>query len=419
MPALPRRGRQISMTIVVLVFRLLVVLPHDAHAQSLECVLPPPPGPGSDCARAQRGTLEVIVVKLQDNAGKPVGGSYVQFVAPTGAKITDSAKTDVNGIALAKLTGDAINSPVTVTAIALFNGSVLRRQIVLGAASALTIAPYPREEQYWYQGKQLPYPAAVIVNGATSKPTCEESLVTFKTIDENAKVSPDSIHPTWDGGAGTCTAQSWWKLGTGVGTQNVRATLASNPDKPINMRAFARALPWLGVGLAVTKVSGFATLSERQDPLRITRKFATGTNGDSLEVAYDSVKVTRSPSHTDERWVMTPIIGVNWPLKIKWSHVRVSISADARNPRTDWFLGLSFLQLFQGLSQEGVGYDLHAVYHLSKRGVLTNEAECRATPAVCNVSSTTGFVGQGAALMLDTGPLIEKLLGTFATAVAK
>jgi hypothetical protein len=39
-------------------------------------------------------------------------------------------------------------------------------------------------------------------------------------------------------------------------------------------------------------------------------------------------------------------------------------------------------------------------------------------PTASRLAAETSL-GQGAALMIDTGPLIEKLLGTFATAVTK
>jgi hypothetical protein len=190
----------------------------------------------------------------------------------------------------------------------------------------------------------------------------------------------------------------------------VRATLVGDKRQHADYRATARGLPWIGLGIAFTSNSDFVTLSREKSALKITRKLPGTAPGETIEVSYDSTRV--SPAAVDsvkQQWAFTPVVGVNFSpvLRLRW--LRAFVGADTRNPTSNWYVGASVLQITSGFEQEDVGVDLHVVGQLSRRAILPETARCEPGSTTCVTENHTRFVGWGAILAVSASSVFEKL----------
>lgn len=397
-----------------------------AGAQSLECIRPQPADGQCVVVVATPEAKVTVSLQVADRGGKPPAPVDVTFSAPAGGMVTASQRSDAAGVVVATWEG-RVDAPVTIVASATVDGMAIKRNIVIKPPppkSAYTLTPlhFPDlkstlRPDYWYAERQIGEPYGVVVENVAAD-SCAQVLVLFRQTSSGA-VTPDSVYARWvardqyadatildrimrrstSDKTKACIAVARWKLGKEVGEHHLRVGLPGEPSKTVEFRARARALPRLIAGLAFTNVGGYDRTTSLDSTFKVTRTTPTG------EVVFDSVKKVQTFAPFAGQWEFNPVVGVDWPIKTSWSNVRTSVSASIKSGRTDWFAGLSILQLLQGYVQEGVGMDLQGVLHVSKRDIVVNGSACATQVATCVSESRTGVVGYGVILTVDTSLL--------------
>lgn len=382
-----------------------------AIAQRLDCVKP------AGCTSPSRTSQEVIVVQL---VGPDVAGSQTIYFHPSmGKMLFDTVRADAKGVAVGVWTGDQSNRQVRIMVGTVTGGTALTRQITLGAQGTLVraVAPAPRwyhdwglwsRDQQWYEKRQLRRPASVQIQVDSAH--CAENAVLFSSHGKSSEVKPDTAFAQmyFRGGKPSCEANGFWLLGEGVGRNLLRATLLSDPEQRVELVAKSRAIPWFGLGLAYTSASKYVAMTTQEQTVKVVRRFQTSPGGDSLEVAYDSTVSVTGPKRVNYQNQLAPVIGVNFPLVLRAEWLRLYLGTDIKNPRSDWYVGVSLLQMTAGWQHESVGYDIDIVGHLSQRQVASDTL-CLSAPATCKTTPKTGFVGLGLVATVSTAPLLEKV----------
>jgi hypothetical protein len=275
------------------------------------------------------------------------------------------------------------------------------------------------EGQHWYVGKQLRKPIVLSIEpppgaGEPSKDDCSGNAVVFRT--KEGTLLPDTAMAEWDVSRGKCLLRARWKLGDVVGTTQAQATIVGSKTPPLTLNASAHALPWLGFGLAWTRVSAYDRVAQKTKSFRVARRFATVSGLDSAEIAYDSVDSRTIPDLSTAQSVLSPTIGANFPLSL-WAEgaarIRLSVAADIKRPLTDWFVGASPLRLFSGLASEAIGGDIQLVLHISRRELLKDKTGCSSGNG-CEVRPTTRVVGAGVMVQVSGETVLSTLVGAIA-----
>lgn len=384
-----------------------------AQQPAIRCVAP------VNCSSSSGLAQELLSVDVVTSAGAPAGQDVVvYFRASNGKPMIDSAKTDKNGRATLAWRADGANRSSTIQVDALVAGAPAHKEIHIAIAPVLSAvngtsdpAWYSRrgfwsQDPQWYENHQLRHPAIVSLNVPLAQ--CTTTAVLFRSFGKGAEAAPDTAFGELTKGGAPCEARGYWTVGSGGTRQILRASLLADPDQRVDFHAKSRAVPWLGVGLAVTGSSKYLAQISEDRVNRVTRRFQVGSGNDSLEFSFDSTSTATRPDSVAGKTQLAPVIGVNFPLILRAEWFRMYLGADLKTPRSDWYAGFSLLQMVAGWQQESVGYDLDIVAHVSQRHVITNP-ECFTAPATCNAETRTRMVGWGALLSLNTAPVLDKL----------
>jgi hypothetical protein len=324
-----------------------------AAAQKIQCMVPGEPASANQrCSIAvPSGTVtQPLAVQLLNPGG--VAGKVVHFSLAPGASgtVTDSAVTDVNGIAPFAFTGQGGSSGSTVIrAEARLNNQVTFREIEIVTApppaTSRNLSLGGRQRvQHWFAERQLRDSIEVVVENPTGD--CSSNIVVFRaTSSTDGTTSPDSVRPTVVGGR--CVATSWWKLGNTVGRQHMRAFLASEPAKTVSMTAIGRAGPRIGVGVAF---------------VRDMRNYQT------LDSATNRVV------DANHDWQSTPTVAADFPIIPSARWMRGVMAVSLKDASRDWYVGFSVLQPMLGVTRESVDLDLELVMHAGRRNVLKDRS---------------------------------------------
>lgn len=387
------------------------------EAQSVECLRP------VGCVSGVPSKQEVIILKVTGTPDQPAGKTV--FFAASSGKMADSVSVDSDGIAKALWTADRPASHVQISVTVA--GKNPQSQIIrFGQPVKLAepILPRPRwyhdaglwsRDPQWYEKRQLKRPMSVAItdmrdSAITDRAQCEGAAVIYSSHGKSSEVKPDTAygHLYYRGNARTCEANGNWLMGEGAGRHLLRATLVSDASERVEYTASSRALPWLGLGLAASYDSRFVESATKEQAIKVTRRSQVTAGGDSLEVTYDSTaKVTR-PDSVDTGARLSPVIGINFPIVLRAQWLRAYLGADLKNPRSDWYAGLSLMQLTAGWQHESVGYDLSLVMHISRRSIVTNP-DCAPTPAACEVETRTRPVGGALVFSINAESVLDKL----------
>jgi hypothetical protein len=354
------------------------------RAQSIVCPNVPPTPKLTDCTvPAVNGSATVVIRVVQD--GKGLSGQTVALTSPHSNSLPASIVTNSDGIAAFAWAGNIGTGADTITA--------RTTRIVVAATqpgTANTITAVKGDGQYWFQSQQLRHAVTTLIGGP-SQTDCLKTLIVFKAIGDGTN-SPDSARAAYydavgaaaagyPAGAG-CYANSWWKLGTTVGDQHLRAS--TDGATPVTFTAHARALPWLAVGLVLSRMGGYDS------------------------VVFDSSAMKKRVVGAGHTGTFTPLFAINFPPYYKWEHIRASIGASLTHPDRDWFAGLSILQMGFGLNSEALGMDAQVGWHFSKKSVARDAVGCTATGA-CDVKTVlTG--GPAVVIQANGSSLLSTLL---------
>ncbi len=406
---------------------LAAVVTRSALSQSLVCTRPA--GQVGECVlkSVAPGTQETIRVRLTDSLRFPVQFARVNFTSTAGS-IRSVGITDENGEAVTEWTGEA-GTIASIVASSIIGSTKITRTIVIKpeptvVSRRLLPLHFPdlsrdtlKKADFWFVDRQLGHPFGVVITGADAT-TCGQQLVLFRqTNGGSGAVTPDSAYGHW-GKVGrfadrnmydrlpwhdmadsvACVAIGRWKPGKDIGEHYMRAGLVGDPRNAVEFRARMRALPRLIAGIGMTREPGRAETKTTDSTFKVTRVTASGS------VVFDSVKRAVTLNQLSRQSVLTPTIGVDWPLKLSWPNIRTSVSVAIKNATTDWFVGLSVPQLVQGYVFEGAGIDLHAVLHVTRRSFVGDVNMCSSAPATCISSNHTQY-SAGLMLTVDTALL--------------
>lgn len=361
--------------------------------------------------------------------GTPLVGQRVVFAASSGT-VDTATYSDHEGWTQARWSGAAAGDVVTVDAVTSVRGIRVARRLILPGRrpvrvelDAVSLQPWAsRGPQHWFADRQTRTPATVAIRRADDKAmdeaTCAEIRVIFRDPGGGSPVV-DTARTSWERagvyapkayrGRGTCTASTLWKLGSTVGDQQLRASVAGQPDAALTLRGKAHRLPWIGIGLALSNPQGYTQLQVRESTLRVTtRDPATG-----VEIARDSTVRERELRDVARGAAFTPTIGINFtPFLLRNLNVlRVSVAADARNLDGSWFAGISLPRLFDGLVQEAVETDIQVVAHVLRRDDVAVGSGCGAAAlAACRRGTDLQFGSVGLMVQINSSSLLSQLI---------
>lgn len=373
-------------------------------AQTLDLTCVQPAGATCELTLPRNPGSAVIVVKLEQN-GAPLPGANVRFSAPDNNNSTFETLgvTDSRGEASTTWSGTA---PATVSAQAVIGNRQTTLPIQLkvpDSSTTLELAYVDGDSQSWYEKRQLKDTLVVEIRNANNADTCGAAKVAFRPVGTGA-ASPDTVRGTWDASASRCTAVTRWRLQEGVGVQHLRAEVAG--AAPVIFRAYARALPRITLGLALTNPSPFHRLERQSDTVTVTRNFGDSTVVRKRVTPRDTLRLE------EPRWPITPVIGFDWPLVPQARWLRLSAAASIEAPTRDWFVGFSALQLKFSLPHEANGVTLNAVAHLSRREEVKDVQACRLRRE-CGTDDGVRLVGVGAMFTIAQTDLFGALTTIF------
>lgn len=392
-------------------FVLMCCLSAPAAGQmpAILCVTPAEPAdPNQPCTfRAPAYPSEqTLVVRLVGVPQQDSQSIKFTLVSP-GGSVTTTRPTSAQGEARFTWTGAAGSTATTITASAAVGDRTVQRVIEVkpqptGTQRTLLFVTDPIV--YGYEDRQISRPSTIRIENPGDR--CDSNVVVFRPYGAVGSGSPDTVRASTDPLWGGCTASTYWRLGKGVGQQHLRASLADEPSKTLILNAVARALPRLSAGIASTydfREFRTANISERN--VQVTRRITTPTGVDTVVV--DSLVKSVSLGEQDGGWSVRPVLSIDFPITARLTQLRASLGAALRDADQDWYLGVSAIQPFRGVSQEAVGADFHAVFHFGRRDVLANP-ECDDDQVLddCRAKSKFFFpLGIGVMATFDAQPL--------------
>lgn len=346
---------------------------------------------GQCTAKVPQDGSHRIILRLVDRSGTGIPFRRVNFQirGPAGS-VTPFNQTGETGLVEAIWTGVPAGETVVI-ASANVDGRRVVREIKVEAAATppknLTLAAVSGLRQFWYESRQLPRPITIAVDGADA--SCTGAVVSFRASSGGA-VSPDSVYAARGTDPNTlqsrCLAQAYWKLGEGVGTQHLIATVRGQPAQNITVSARARKLPRIGGGLAATHVR-----------THHVPKVDTATNDTTVE-------------RIDANVLFRPVISVDFPAFRRIAGFRGSVAVSASSPDRDWYLGFSAIQPFYGISHEALGVDMHVITHFGRRRVLDNVRNCESGVS-CDSDDKVLLLGGGVMFIVDGTSVLTAISG--------
>lgn len=387
-------------------------------AQIVTCVDPATHATRESCQFLIDGGNARVGIRVTTADGSPIANAVVVFAGGPKAWLSDTVRTDAAGVAIGSWTG----APVPTTITATVHADARRYPLNITVAPAVpkhTIARSARgldgasgqgliNGTVWYEGRHIgPQPTVEIA--VNSPGECSAAKVAFKASFDGA-VSADTVRGEYLNGV--CISGVRWKLGTALGNQDLRATLASDPTQQVRYTTYARKLPYLSAGLFfgwlpeidVTKTHS-RTITQTVAEKRGDTTYTTAT-----PVTRDSIEVIKNGGTFGFR----PTFGFNTPILLRWTGIRASVSVDAQNIRDGAFVGLSLLPLTSRTTNyEDLGIDVHAVLFLDTRERLATPDSCVPTGIGCETTrglrvNSAGIVGQ-----VNTTSLLSTLTGLF------
>jgi hypothetical protein len=365
------------------------------------CILPGnSPPPACTLKVPTTPSSQLVVVRVGE-----VAGQEVTFRPLGNGRITGSATTDASGFATTVWKGSPPDSVVAYAIVGKDHQQRVIRFVAEGLRTGRQFSTAP-DPVFWYEDRQIPQP--VEVRFTSAERDCDSSTVVFRPVGTGT-VSVDSVSATKEGS--DCIARTWWRLGKGLGYQHLHAYLADEPTKRTILTARARALPRIGVGLALTSDRGFRALVTQAETIQITRKLPRPGGGDSTIVT-DSIHEFTTVRNEPADLHMAPILTLDLPLKRDVPGLRVSLGVSLKSPDRDWYAGVNLLQPFIGPAAENLGVDLHAVTHWGRRRILPGPGSCPRTNP-CRVEDRFRFLGAGLLVTFDGTPLLSTLTSIF------
>jgi|GEM_PF-6783231 len=383
---------RLQRTVLVCAAAFLGVAQGSLHAQQIKCVTPEEPANASDrcTVRVPKGaTTQTIQVRVEP-ADSSVVVTFRQDSGTNGTLIPLAPRVDKNGIATTRWSGTVGDQPVVIRAMGSTGG---QREIELKLAPApgtsRTLLPASRGGvPHWFVQRQLTDSTRVFITSPGSD--CSSNVVVFTPSVGDGTVSPDSVRGVMEGNA--CVATTWWTLGSNIGRQHLRAVLADERSKTLTMTAIGRGLPRLGGGLALIH------------DYRSFRVLKDSTAGDSTRTTVSKV---------GSEWRTDPLIVSDFPVVPSARWLRGVLGVALKSPDRDFYVGISALQPFVGVTREGVAYDLQFVMHAGRRKVVRNSS-CIADMVFDDCQEKDKFLlpmGFGFVGFVD-GSTLTSLLGT-------
>ncbi|HEU4881631.1 MAG TPA: hypothetical protein VFT45_05280 [Longimicrobium sp.] len=395
---------------------LLFAVPATAQDPTLTCSTPVEPATPGACTLKATTNPGQHSVTVQINNAIGVTNTPVEFtVEEPGRTIKANSPAGADGKATFSWFG-AAGTGVKVTAKATIAGRTLTRVIDVNAPAAAStqrsLAPLSDSVVYGYEKRQIKAPVIVEIQDAGER--CDSAVVVFRAYGAVGAGSPDSVRAVRS--SGRCAASTWWRLGEGVGRQHLRASLADEPAKDLVLSAVARATPRLNAGIVSTyDFRHYDRVDQTERTIHITRRVVDPVTGDSATVVTDSTAKTISVTEVDGEAFTKPVVSVDFPILARWTRLRASLGAAFENADTDWYVGISALQPFRGVSQEAVGADFHAVIHLGRRDVL-KDPKCDDDGNTSDCKSKKEFIlplGIGFMATFDATSLLSALGSIF------
>lgn len=263
---------------------------------------------------------------------------------------------------------------------------------------------------YGYEKGQIHAPVTVRVLNFGER--CESNVVVFRAYGTVGAGSPDSVRATLNPSLGGCTASTWWRLGETIGRQHLGASLADEPSKSLTLNAVARALPRLGAGIVSTyDFRNYDTRAVSERKVQVTRRVVDSATGDTTTLVSDSTIRAISVRRVEDGWQTKPILSIDFPFVARLTGVRASLGAAFETAGRDFYLGMSLLQPFRGVSQEAVGADFHGMLHFGRREVLANPGcDVDGDASDCRTRDRFFFpLGIGFMATFDAGKLLTHL----------
>jgi len=367
------------------------------RAQKLECVLPRETNPAGQClATVSKDSSGVTVILRFVSSPDTVSGKRVTFRLLPGSSgsVTDTARTGPDGLVQVRWTGNPGAGTAVFVATTVSRGQMISREVKIEAAPAkspaFTLTFRSGNRQVWYEKRQLPRPLEVEVRGTDAE--CTGAVVFFRP-SAGGIASPDSVYAVretdLDTQASACVARSFWKLGEGVGTQHVIASVRGNPGQNVTATARARLLPRIGAGIAVTRDRGYSVPEA------------------------DTVTNVTAVKRVKADYAFRPVISADFPIFRRVPGLRGSVGVSMVSPERDWYLGASALQPFYGIAHEALGIDVHAIAHFGRRTVLEDAEACR-TEQECDTDDELLVLGAGLMFVVDGTALLGTLTGALA-----
>jgi hypothetical protein len=396
---------------------LLLSFPAAAQSPDLVCVTPVQPATGPCKLKATTNPGQhTVTVQIVDT--RRVQDRIIEFtVEEPGRTITENKSTGSDGKATFTWHG-AAGTGVKVTAKTMVAGRELTRIIEVQApdtpgTTQRNLVLVSDSVVYGYEKGQIHAPVMVRIENFGER--CESNVVVFKPYGTVGAGSPDSVRATSGSSLGGCTASTWWRLGEGVGRQHLRASISDEPAKSLALNAVARATPRVGAGVVSTyDFRDYDTRNVSERKIQITRRIVDAT-GDTATVVADSTIKSISVGEVDGGWQTKPTISIDFPFVASLTGLRVSLGAAFESAGRDWYLGMSLLQPFRGVSQEAVGADFHGVLHFGRREVLA-DSRCDDDGDTSDCKSKEKFffpLGLGVMATFDASKLLTALANIF------
>jgi hypothetical protein len=181
------------------------------------------------------------------------------------------------------------------------------------------------------------------------------------------------------------------------------ASLARERSTQVTFTAWGRAAPRLIGGVSGVMRSPYHTVDTVP---------ATGIGGRAViapvNLAGDTVAVLHS---RDWRVDFTPVVGVDFPLRARWTGVRTSVGASLVNPTSHWFAGISLPQMWER-GHEALPLDLQLVVSASRRTRVRRPDACEFSDGeACGTWDRFRIEGLGLMGTFDGSGLISSLIG--------
>lgn len=424
--------------------------------QQLTCVVPAEPSKAGD-ACVQRVSREKrsgsVIVRVEDRYGRRLANQLVNFeLVGNAGRIQTQARTDASGFAEAVWTGPLDSAQAHVNVTAMIGDTTVYRTIRFAAAQPPTnrVLAMSARVPHWYTERQLR--SSTLVEILNYGEDCSANLIAFRPVGTGT-ASPDTVRADTAGWAekakridrdvqadratqarragqpvppdtsaristarGRCFAESFWRLGNGVGRQHMRVSFADEPTKNRTLTAIARALPRIGGGvIGGYDFRDYEELKVSADTIQVTRKIpVSGPAGGDSTVVVDSIFESQSVKTVEGDAFTAPTINADFPVVAKWRWLRGSIAVSLQNPDRDWFTGVSLLQPVFGVVHENLGVDLHVAAHIGRRRVV-KDATCDDDGDMgdCDDEERLLFMGMGFMATVDGTGILSTLTSIF------